>query len=175
MFIYWLWPAFLPITMTVTHKFIKILNGHGLCKICYCDLDLWPSDLKIYMGHLMTMTNLPTKYHDCHSKTFQDIEQTSFCIKCDCDLDLWPPDLKIYRGHLLSMTNLPTKYHDCHSKPFKIMSGHDVANGRTDGRTDGQTDRQTDGRRSYHNTSEVSLRAYKNHYQWTNVYIVTFR
>jgi len=39
-------------------------------------------------------------------------------------------------------------------KLFKILSGHDVANGRTDGRTDGWT--------LYHNTSEVSLRAYKN-------------
>ena len=32
---------------------------------------------------------------------------------------------------------------------FKILSGHDVANGRTDGRT------------PYHNKSEVSLRSYK--------------
>ena len=38
-------------------------------------------------------------------------------------------------------------------KHFKILSGHDLANGRTDGRTDGRT--------PYHNTSEVSLRAYK--------------
>ena len=32
----------------------------------------------------------------------------------------------------------------------------------TDGQTDGQTDRQTDERTPYHNTSEVSLRAYNN-------------
>jgi len=31
-------------------------------------------------------------------------------------------------------------------KLFKILSGHDVANGRTDGQTDGRTDGQTDGR-----------------------------
>jgi len=47
-------------------------------------------------------------------------------------------------------------------KLFKILSGHDVANGRTDRRTDGRTDGQTDGRTPYHNTSEVLLRAYKN-------------
>jgi len=37
-------------------------------------------------------------------------------------------------------------------KLFKILSGHDVANGRTD--------TQTDRRTPYHNTTEVSLRAY---------------
>jgi len=42
-------------------------------------------------------------------------------------------------------------------KLFKILSGHDVANGRTDRQTDGQTD----GRTPYHNTSEVLLWAYK--------------
>jgi len=31
-------------------------------------------------------------------------------------------------------------------KLFKILSGHDVANGRTDRRADGQTDGWTDGR-----------------------------
>ena len=39
-------------------------------------------------------------------------------------------------------------------KLFKILSGHEVANGRTDGRTVGRT--------PYHNTSEVSLRRIKN-------------
>jgi len=35
-------------------------------------------DLKIYKNHLLTMSNLPTKKHDFHSLTFQDIEQTRF-------------------------------------------------------------------------------------------------
>jgi len=69
-------PIFLLSRMTVTHKLFKILSGHGFCIKCFCDLDLCPSDLKIYRGHLLTMSNLPTKYHDCHSETFQDIERT---------------------------------------------------------------------------------------------------
>jgi len=38
MFIYWLWPVFLPSTMTVTHKFFKILSGHGFCIKCFVTL-----------------------------------------------------------------------------------------------------------------------------------------
>jgi len=80
-------------------------------------------DLNMYRGHLLSMTNLPTKYHNCQSETFQDIGRTWFCIKCYCDLDIWPTDLKIYSGHLLTMTNLPTK-NDCQSWTLKILSGH---------------------------------------------------
>ena len=68
-----------------------------------------------------------------------------FCIKCYCDLDLWPSDLKIYKGYLLTMTNLPTMLMTVTQKLFKILSGHDVANGRTDGQTDRRTDVITDG------------------------------
>jgi len=32
----------------------------------------------IFWGHLLTMTNLSTKYHDCHLYSFQDIERTWF-------------------------------------------------------------------------------------------------
>ena len=58
--IYWPWPIFLLSRMTVSYKLFNILSGHGFCIKCYCDLDLWPSDLKMYRGHLQTMTNLPT-------------------------------------------------------------------------------------------------------------------
>ena len=43
-------------------------------------------DLKMFRGRLLSMTSLPTKYHDCHSKTFQDIERTCFLHK----MLLWP-------------------------------------------------------------------------------------
>jgi len=66
--IYLPWPILLPSKMTVTHKLFKILSGHGFCMKCFCDLDLWPSDFSIYRGHLLTMSNLPTKYHGCHSE-----------------------------------------------------------------------------------------------------------
>jgi len=84
--IYWPWPIFLPSRMTVTHKLCKILSRHVFCIKYHCDLDLWPSDLKMYRGHLLSMTNLPTKYHDCHSETFQDIEWKWFLYK----MLLWP-------------------------------------------------------------------------------------
>ena len=59
--------------MTVTHKLFNILSGHGFALIATVTLTF---DLKIYRGHLLTMTNLHTKYHDCHSETFKDIERT---------------------------------------------------------------------------------------------------
>ena len=89
------------------------------CIKCYCDLDLWPSDLKMYRGQLMSMTNLHTLYHDCHSWIFQGIKWKWFLHR----MLLWPwhltSDFKICMGHLLTTTNHPTKYHDCHSKAFQ--------------------------------------------------------
>jgi len=38
-------------------------------------------DLQMYRGHLLGMTNRFTKYHDCHSETFQNIERTWFLHK----------------------------------------------------------------------------------------------
>jgi len=46
--IYLPWPIFLRSRRTVSHKHFKILSGHGFCIKCFCDLDLWPSDLIIY-------------------------------------------------------------------------------------------------------------------------------
>jgi len=66
----WPWPIFLSSSMCVTNKLFKILRRHGFCIKWYCDLDLWPIDLRIYRGHQLTINHLPTKYHDCHSYTF---------------------------------------------------------------------------------------------------------
>jgi len=65
--IYWPCPIFLPSTMAITYKLFKILSWHCFCIKCYCDLDIGPTDLKMYKGHLLNMTNLRTKYNDCHS------------------------------------------------------------------------------------------------------------
>ena len=70
-------PIILLSRMTVTHKLFKILSGHGFCIKCYCDLDLGPSDLQIYWGHLLTMTNLPSQYH---------VTQKLFKILCGHDV-----------------------------------------------------------------------------------------
>jgi len=45
MFIYWPWPVFLPSKMNFTHKLFKILSGHGFCIKCYCYLDLRPKNV----------------------------------------------------------------------------------------------------------------------------------
>ena len=86
---------------------------------CYCDLDIWPADLKsvgviywpwpIFLPSRMTVTY----------KLFKILSRHDFCINCYCDLDLWPSDLKMYRGHLLTMSNLSTNYHDCHSQTYQ--------------------------------------------------------
>jgi hypothetical protein len=55
------------------------------------------------------MTNLATKYHDCHSIAHQDYWADMFFAQNAQDLNLWPSYLKLNRGHLLTMTNLPTK------------------------------------------------------------------
>jgi len=135
--------------MTVTHKLIKILSGHSFCIKCACDLDLWPTDLKICRGHLLTMTNLPTKYHDCHSKTSRYWADIVFASNATVTLTFDLVTLKfigviywVSPTFLLSTMTVTQKL-------FKVLSGHDVANGRTD------------RRRPYHNTSEASLRAYK--------------
>jgi len=67
-------------------KFFKIYSRHGFCIKCYCNLDIWSSDLKMYRGHLLSMTNLPTKYDGCQSEIVQDIERTRLLHK----MLLWP-------------------------------------------------------------------------------------
>ena len=77
MFIYWLWPIFLLSTMTVTHKLFKNQNIERTRFLHKTTVTL-TFDLKMYRGHLLSMINLSTKYQDCHSETFQDIERTWF-------------------------------------------------------------------------------------------------
>ena len=59
-------------------------------------------------------------------KRFKILSRHVLCIKCYCDLDLWPQN--IWES---------SNDHDQSSyQVFKTLSGHDVANGRTDRRTD---------------------------------------
>jgi len=74
-------------------KLFQILSGHVFCINATVTLTF---DLKLYRGHLLSMTNLPTKYHDCHSETFQDIERTWFLHKMLlwlCYLTYWPQNI----------------------------------------------------------------------------------
>jgi len=76
----------------------------------------------MYRGHLLSMNNASTKYNDCHSETFQDIERTWFFIKRYCDLDLWPADLKGVINWPWPIF-LPRRMTTTH-KLFKILSVH---------------------------------------------------
>jgi len=133
--------------MSVTKKLFKILSRHGFCIKCYCDLDIWPTYLKMYRVIYWPWPIFLPSTMTVTYKLFKILSGHGFFKKCYCDIDLWPSDLKMYRGHLLSMANLPTKYNDCHSETSRYWADMMWL-------TDGQT--------PYHNTSKVSLWAYKN-------------
>ena len=116
--IYWPWPIFLPITMTVTHKLSTILSGHGFCikSTVTLTFDLVTSKFIgiIYWPWPIFLSTMTDTY-----KLFKILSEHGFCIKYYCDLDLWPSIFKMYRGHLLTLINLCTKYHDCHLVTFQ--------------------------------------------------------
>jgi hypothetical protein len=58
----------MPNMKTVGQKKFKLFGRQAFCSQSPCDLDLWPSDLKINRGHFLVMTNLHAKYEDCGSK-----------------------------------------------------------------------------------------------------------
>ena len=92
---------------------LELSSGNHFTASGHCDLDLWPSDLKINRGHLPVMTNVPMKFRDPRPKrSWVIIRKPFYCSSGHCDLDLWPSDLKINRGHLPVMTNVPMKFHD---------------------------------------------------------------
>ena len=118
---------------------LELLSGNHFTVLSHCDLDLWPSDLKIirviceswsmylwsFMIVAISVLELPSGNH--------------FTISGHCDLDLWPSDLKINTGHLRVMINLPIKFHDPRPKRSWVII-RKPSGGRTDGRTDRPTD-----------------------------------
>ena len=52
----------------VVKGFLSYLSDMLFLSQGLCDLDLWPSGLKINRGHLILMTNLHAKYEDSWSK-----------------------------------------------------------------------------------------------------------
>ena len=85
----------------------EILSGQYCFNDLQFDLDLWPCDLKIDRGHLLSQSNHCTKFYNFQLKESKDMEQTSFIQRPA--VDLWPWDLKIIRGHLLSRSIHCTK------------------------------------------------------------------
>ena len=61
----------------------KLLIGQGFFTKCHCDLDLWPSDLKINRGHLLVMGNVPTKFHKPRLIPSQVIDRTRITGRTD--------------------------------------------------------------------------------------------
>jgi hypothetical protein len=60
----------MPNMKIVGQRNLKLLDRQAYSSQGTCDLDLWPGDLKINMGHLLIMTNLNTKYSYWADKLF---------------------------------------------------------------------------------------------------------
>jgi len=123
--IFWPWPIFLPSTMNVTYKLFKILSGHGFCIKWYCDLDLWPSHLKFYRDHLLTMTNLATQVPWLSFINFlrywaDMVFALNGTVTLTFDLMTSKYIGVIYWPCPIFLTNTMTVTH----KLFKILSGH---------------------------------------------------
>jgi hypothetical protein len=58
------WLTSIPNMKTVGQWNLKLLGGQAFYIQGPCDLDLWPSDLKINRCLLLIMTNLHAKYED---------------------------------------------------------------------------------------------------------------
>ena len=96
-----------PSWATFQQRSQEILSWQHFFNDQQFDLDLWPYDLKMDKGHLLSQSNLCTKFYNFQLKESKDVEQTSF-IKRPA-VDLWPWDLKIIRGYLLSRSIHCTK------------------------------------------------------------------
>ena len=84
------------------------------------DLDLWPTDLNINRGHLLTKDYLPTKFEGYGAKRSWVISCTRWS-KLACPLTL-TFDLNINRGHLLTKDYLPTKFEGHGAKRSWVIS-----------------------------------------------------
>jgi len=134
--IYWPWPIFLTSTMTVSHKPFKILSGHGFWIKWYCDLDFdlvtlkfigviyWP--WPIFLLSTMTVSRKLLRYWADMVFALNGTVTLTFDLVTSKYIGViyWPWPI-----FLLSTMTVSHKL-------IKILSGHGVANGRTDGRKD---------------------------------------
>ena len=80
------WPMSLWSFMIPGLSVLELSSGNHFTASGHCDLDLWPSDLKINRGHLPVMTNVPMKFRDPRPKrSWVIIRKPFYCFR-----SLWP-------------------------------------------------------------------------------------
>jgi hypothetical protein len=89
-----------------------LLFGNGFYLKGQYDLDFWPLNPKLQMGHVLVKTNALTKFEDQQPMDCQVIDQKQFYLQGHCDLDLWPLDPKIKRDHPLAKIIAPVQFKD---------------------------------------------------------------
>jgi len=106
------WSIYLWRFMILGLTILELSSGNLFTVMSHCDLDLWPSDLKINKGYIPVMINVPIKYMVLCVSIFEISSGYYFTALSHFDLDLWPSDLNINRGNLQVMINVPMKFHD---------------------------------------------------------------
>ena len=94
----------------LAHRVLKLLSRNGFHSSGHCDLDLWPTDIKINRNLLLNKGYHPMKFEGSGSKDTRVISGNGFHSSSHCDLDLWPTDPKINRGLLVNKGYNPMKF-----------------------------------------------------------------
>ena len=76
--IYYLWPTFIQGLKILGQSVLKLKTGQCFDSQCYCNLDLWPRNIKVNSGHLLVLTNLHTKLEDPTSMCSQVFDRTRY-------------------------------------------------------------------------------------------------
>ena len=87
------------------------------------DLDLWPCDLNIYWGNLLSRGIHCTKFNNFQAKGSRD-SKNDFYKDQQFDLDLWPCDLNINRVIYSLVTSTVPSLETFEQRGQEILSGH---------------------------------------------------
>jgi len=107
---------------------LELLSGNGFHSLGHCDLDLWPTDLKIKRGLLLNKGYYHIKFEGSGPKGTQVIERKRFSLFGS----LWPWPTDPNKGYH------PIKFEGSRSKGTQVIERKRSV---TDGQTDGQTDK----------------------------------
>jgi len=100
---------------------LELLSGNGFHSLGHCDLDLWPTDLKIKgFFYSISATNL-WSLKALAQRVLKLLSGNGFHSSSHCDLDLWPTDPKINRGLLLDKGYHPMKLEGSGSKGTRVI------------------------------------------------------